>query len=289
MSEIKSIIILIALTFYCLNVCAQEDNCNTKYPVILVHGIGYRDKLPFKTYWGKIPKYLEKNGAIVYVANIDAFGTIESNAVLLKKIILEIIELENCEKVNIIAHSKGGLDSRYMISKLDMSQKTASLTTISTPHRGSVWADLAIGTANNYNLLGFAEKCSYLWSYILGDTNPDPLDAYYELTTTEMAKLNFVINDIDSVYYQCYGSCIRDEYPRIFLKLKNKLISENDGENDGVVPASSFRWTNFNGFAGENTDFGVSHFDIIGFTNCTFFDEKTFFKNIVIELKEMGF
>ncbi len=39
--------------------------------------------------------------------------------------------------MNIVAHSKGGLDARYMISHLDMGGAVASLTTIATPHRGS--------------------------------------------------------------------------------------------------------------------------------------------------------
>lgn len=41
-------------------------------------------------------------------------------------------EETGCEKVNIIAHSKGGLDSRYAISRLGMDQYTASLTTINS-------------------------------------------------------------------------------------------------------------------------------------------------------------
>ena len=45
------------------------------------------------------------------------------------------------EPVHIIAHSMGGLDARYMISRLDMADRVLSLTTIATPHRGSPFAD----------------------------------------------------------------------------------------------------------------------------------------------------
>lgn len=55
--------------------------------------------------------------------------------------ILEIQTETGCEKVNIIAHSKGGLDARYLITRLGMGETVASLTTIST-HRGSELLDL---------------------------------------------------------------------------------------------------------------------------------------------------
>lgn len=66
----------------------------------------------------------------------------EENAGILREKIFEILRENGEEKVNIIAHSKGGLDSRYLISGLHMAPYVASLTTICTPHRGSMLADL---------------------------------------------------------------------------------------------------------------------------------------------------
>lgn len=51
--------------------------------------------------------------------------------------IRQIVRETGCGKVNIIAHSKGGLDCRYALAKLGTDQYTASLTTINTPHRGA--------------------------------------------------------------------------------------------------------------------------------------------------------
>ena len=109
---------------------------NCKYPVVLVHGMMLKD---FKLYraFRKIKDVLKDNGVHVYVSNQDGVGSIENNAKQLKEEINEILKKENAEKVNIIAHSKGGIDSRYMISMLDMEDKVASLTTLSTPHHGS--------------------------------------------------------------------------------------------------------------------------------------------------------
>jgi hypothetical protein len=63
-----------------------DEKVNLKYPVLLIHGAGFRDKtFGFINYWGRVPKYLSKHGIAVYYAGTDAWGSIESNA--------EIIEL----------------------------------------------------------------------------------------------------------------------------------------------------------------------------------------------------
>ena len=103
---------------------------------VMLHGIGFRD-LRYFNYWGRIPKELAENGAVVYYGHQQAWGTIEDNAQIIREKILEILSENHCDKVNIIAHSKGGLDARYLISGLHMENQVASLTTVSTPHRGS--------------------------------------------------------------------------------------------------------------------------------------------------------
>lgn len=48
----------------------------------------------------------------------------------------------NLGKVNIIGHSKGGLDTREMLYLYPtMKDKIASITTMATPHRGTALAD----------------------------------------------------------------------------------------------------------------------------------------------------
>ncbi len=113
------------------DVRAERQICRTKYPLILVHGVGFRDYRYFN-YWGRIPRELARNGAQVYYGHQEAWGTVEDNAEILKEEILGICKETGAEKVNIIAHSKGGLDSRYLISGLHMAPYVASLTTINT-------------------------------------------------------------------------------------------------------------------------------------------------------------
>lgn len=110
--------------------------------------------------------------------------------------------------MNIIAHSKGGLDSRYAISKLGMAPYVASLTTINTPHRGCEFADYLLGkipekqqqtVANAYN--SALKK--------LGDTNPDFIAAVTDLTASACENLNRELPDPQGVYIQSTGSCRR--------------------------------------------------------------------------------
>lgn len=59
--------------------------------------------------------------------------------------IRQIVEETGCGKVNIIAHSKGGLDSRAAIAHCGMDPYVAILTTINTPHRGCIFAEYLLG------------------------------------------------------------------------------------------------------------------------------------------------
>ena len=65
---------------------------------------------------------LEKQKIPVYITNRDGVGNVNNCAQQLKEEILDILKKENCDKVNLIAHSKGGVDARYMISRLGMAE-----------------------------------------------------------------------------------------------------------------------------------------------------------------------
>ncbi|WP_461256971.1 esterase/lipase family protein, partial [Treponema sp. R80B11-R83G3] len=116
-------------------------NMPVKYPIVLVHGIIAHDRPSVNRYWGKIPETIRETGAKVYFGNTDSWGDYESNAEILKTTIDKVLDETNSEKVNILAHSKGGLDSRYLIRKYNYGDKVASLTTISTPHHGAELSD----------------------------------------------------------------------------------------------------------------------------------------------------
>lgn len=61
------------------DVRAEKNVCSTKYPLLLVHGVGFRD-FHYFNYWGRIPRALKKNGARVFYGHQEAWGTVEENA-----------------------------------------------------------------------------------------------------------------------------------------------------------------------------------------------------------------
>lgn len=118
----------------------NEKICDTKYPILMVHGVFFRDFRYFN-YWGRIPKELKRHGARIYYGNHQSAASVADSGRELSERIMEVLKETGASKVNVIAHSKGGLDTRYSISRLGMSQYVASLTTINTPHRGCEFAD----------------------------------------------------------------------------------------------------------------------------------------------------
>ena len=107
----------------------ENTLCATRYPLVLVHGVFFRDQR-FFNYWGRVPAELIRNGARVWYGNQQSAASVASCAEELKARVEEIVRETGCEKVNLIAHSKGGLDSRWAISRLGLAPLVASLTTI---------------------------------------------------------------------------------------------------------------------------------------------------------------
>ena len=90
----------------------------TRYPIILVHGIMLKDVWKFKAF-GKIESVMRGEGNEVFTSPHDGLGSIENNAEQIKTFIESVLDKTGKDKVNIVAHSKGGLDILYMLENLD--------------------------------------------------------------------------------------------------------------------------------------------------------------------------
>lgn len=261
----------------------------TRYPILLVHGIAWRDDTPFLPYWGKIPDILKYYGAEVHLSGHDAFNTYAANALSLKQKIFSVLKESKAEKVNIIAHSKGGLVARYMISLLGMEDKVASLTTLATPHQGSSIADLLLQNRDNRSLL---IKSFNLLARMTGDKNPNSFSAGQELTLDYMKNFNRLTPDKKTVYYQSFAGIIDSSYKnRIYRKL-HKLLFEHEGANDGLVSEQSARWGHYRGIIMDKGTTLVSHTDIVGqyfLSGVRDFDACSFFVMLAHELHTMGY
>ena len=264
--------------------------CKTKYPIVLVHGVFFRDSKIFN-YWGRVPATLQTHGAEIHYGMHQSALSIRESARELSYRIKLIVERSGCEKVNIIAHSKGGLDCRYAISEFGLAPYVASLTTINTPHRGCIFAE---------NLLNkFPEKVKNKIAKAynttlktLGDETPDFLAAINDLTAESCKKLNEQLTFPNDIYAQSIGSVmLHHKKGRFPLNLSYRYVKSFDGENDGLVGESSFAWGEKYTLLRTNGKRGISHGDMIDLNreNIKDFDVREFYTSLVSELREKGF
>lgn len=189
--------------------------------------------------------------ALIVTAEVPASGSIHQRAQALQ---LAISKKAAGMKVNIVAHSMGGLDSRYLISTIRPKDfEIRSLTTIATPHRGSFAADIVfreIGSEHLpsiYKLLARMriESGAFIQltrKYVTEDFNPSNLDDPH-------------------VRYFSYGASATPGIFSIF-RLSHDLIETVEGPNDGLVSVASSQWGEYKG-----TLMGVTHLDLINWTN----------------------
>ncbi|MCL2185604.1 MAG: hypothetical protein FWB86_07120 [Treponema sp.] len=230
-----------------------------KYPVVLVHGIIAHDRESPINFWGRIPEILTNIGIKVFLGNTDAWGDCESNALILKNTIEEVLRETNNEKVNIIAHSKGGIDSRYLIWKHSFGEKIASLTTICTPHNGSEIADLIYKQKLTHTKL--TKNVLTIFGKLYGDTNPNLYNMNYQLTTAEMVKFNEKVTMDNRVFYQSLYTTMNNAFDDLMFFYTYLYVKNIIGKNDGLVSEYSAKWSG-NVIKIEG---GISHAEILDY------------------------
>lgn len=226
-------------------------------------------------YWFGVKEALEAKGCTVISARVPGFASIEERANTLN----EFIERETKHlrlsqkssdiynspgaknerqphkrvKVNLIAHSMGGLDSRFLISRIpNKNFEVVSLTTVSTPHRGSEMADFLVGLASDMQKGLPTESTVKLLP-----------PAIYELTTSSMKEFNRVTPNSKDVAYFSYGASCQPKWFNLFYASWHLMFSLSGGEpNDGLVTVRSSKWGNYMGTL-QNTD----HLDVINWKN----------------------
>ncbi|KAG6069640.1 hypothetical protein E4U16_004929 [Claviceps sp. LM84 group G4] len=272
----------------------RDNYATPRYPIVLAHGLlGFSElrlpvskllplPLPAIHYWRGIREALTAQGARVITTRVPPSSSIRVRAATLAD---QITAQHLGGPVNIIAHSMGGLDARYMISEMLAAQGTgtdantnanananvgkgegenprgnrvrvASLTTISTPHRGSPFADYVLGAEAGVlhlpRLYGLLESAGL------------ETGAFRELTTRYMREtFNKEVLDDEAVRYFSYGA-VMDERPPLLspFRFSGRVVARAEGQNDGLVSVESSRWGVYQG-----TLMGVNHLDLINWQN----------------------
>ncbi|MBQ5849225.1 MAG: triacylglycerol lipase, partial [Lachnospiraceae bacterium] len=242
-------------------------------------------------YWGRIPYELTYNGATVFYGNHNSAAAVMDSAKELAQRIKEIVQETNCGKINVIAHSKGGLDMRAAIATTDIAPYIASLTTINTPHRGCEFANYLLHKIPKKQQLVVADSYNKAAAK-LGDTNPDFLSAVNDLTSESCNEFNTKIFNAPNVYYQSVGSKLnRSTSGRFPLNFTYHLVKLFDGSNDGLVGENSFPWGSDFKMLNTRKARGISHGDMIDLNreNIKDFDVREFYVQLVADLKSKGF
>lgn len=248
-------------------------------------------------YWFGIKEALENLGSTVLTAKVSAFGSIRDRSLELHAFInaqsedlrseskAEVYNDQNethekprdnegfeneLVKVNLVCHSMGGLDARYLINQLEKRNesyespqyKVVSLTTIATPHRGSECADFLVDLLDEIPIL--KSLCP---------------ESVFELTTKSLQKFNADITDSSNVEYFSYGARFDPKWFNVFKitwnVMKYKITSRSKRseanykfkkvyDNDGIVSVESSKWGTYIGTLDQ-----VDHLDLINWTNKT--------------------
>ena len=269
---------------------ADQGLCATKYPIVMVHGVCFRD-YKFFNYWGRIPAELKVNGATIYYGKHHSATSIKDSARELTDRITEICRTTGCEKVNLIAHSKGGLDCRYAIAKCGLKPYVASLTTVNTPHKGCQYADYLLENITEQT----QQKVGNFYNVAMkrvGDKNPNLLDAVKDLTYEACAAFNEQIGASEGIFCQSVGSVLKNAASAKFpMNVSYHVVKLFDGPNDGLVSEPSFQWGEKYTLVEPAGEEGISHGDIIDLSRIDVegFDVREFYVTLVNDLKNRGF
>lgn len=167
----------------------------TKYPIVLCHGMaGFDSLFGVVDYFHGIAETLEDGGAEVHVTHVPAFSSSEQRGEALLAQIEDIVASSGQPKVNLIGHSHGGFDVRYVAAvRPDL---VASITTVGTPHQG---AELANFLRDNISEGGVIEGVvgalagflGVLEGLLSGDlAQQDPVGGLESLTSAGAAAFN---------------------------------------------------------------------------------------------------
>jgi triacylglycerol lipase len=219
--------------------------------IVLVHGIlGSTAKFGIQYFQG-VADHFRAKGLRILTPQLDPTRGVEYRGNQLRDQILAAYQngtLEANAKTHVIAHSLGGLDSRYLLSPQNPDSakvQVRSLTTISTPHRGAPIADLlesASSLVTNPLVKTISNRIKAAFEAI--DIS---FDSLHDLTTASCRAFEKYIDNPSVAYFSVAGRG-RDGIPdtSAFFVLSHAYILSMTGEaNDGMVPISSARWGSF--------------------------------------------
>ncbi|PNK59441.1 esterase/lipase family protein [Psychrobacter sp. FDAARGOS_221] len=309
------------------NVHPDNDATATQYPVVLVHGLGgFNEVFGIVNYFNGIPEALMQGGTDVYVTKTSSMQDAEYRGEQLLQQVKTITAVTGKPKVNLIGHSLGGIDIRYVAEVAP--EYVASVTAVASPEQGSKMADwlLSVVSKDNpasdapkdrFNLFGraliaFHNAVGRLFDFGSGIDvkqlqHQDSIKAVMGLTTDYMTgyynkkypaampseycgqpPAEYVINGIPYYSFSGVGTVTNSFDPSDYMLALTGLTFDKDDPNDGLVSACSSRI----GYVIRD-DYKMNHLDsvnqIFGLVSRSEVDPVSVYRSQVNRLKNQGF
>jgi triacylglycerol lipase len=284
-----------------------------RFPFILCHGFNAAPGAPGG--FTGVADALRADGHEVFEAEVPPFEAVDVRAGFLAEEIDRVLAT-GVEKVNLVAHSMGGLDSRFVVSQMGYGAVVASVTTVSTPHGGSLVADRSLelldGLGVDDQFLNDVAKYMGLKLSELAELS-DVRATLVSLSVASSEKFNAETPNDPAVFYQSWAgvsSVGGFENELDFDACRDTILGEGkrpdvmspllvplaaivaEGElvpNDGLVAVESAIWGQFRGcIPGDHLD-EVGVVGRKGRDRRTGFDHLRFYRNMAFELADEGF
>jgi triacylglycerol lipase len=213
---------------------ASDSPYRLKNPIVLVHGLGAKSRMGPLPYFRTLPQWLRRHGNHVFIADLTAWHSVEWRARELKA---QIEAQFPTGQVNLVGHSMGGLDARWLTSRMDFSHRISSVTTIGTPHRGTMLGDLVLGKIPSKHLKLLEKVAQSFGMSHEGLRQLSKENCLREITDRAP--------DMPGVRYFSATTAIKRPLFRHALPLfwiPSKIIQEAEGDNDGFVSVESATW-----------------------------------------------
>jgi triacylglycerol lipase len=167
---------------------------------VLAHGVFGLESYGVVDYWNGIVAELQAAGHAVFVTQVSPANSTTLRGEQLLDQVQTLLAATGKQKVNLICHSQGGLDCRYVAGVAP--DLVASVTTLSTPHRGSPVAELleagidAAGAPSPQLVALLGDAIDDLLELITGTSLPsDARAAIASLTPAALDAFNAVFPD----------------------------------------------------------------------------------------------
>lgn len=248
-------------------------NGRLQYPIILQHGMmGFRNIGPILEYYNRIPGHLRSLAYEVFLTQTEPSDASSVRSQTLARQIRCILRITGHDKVHLVGHSQGGIDARRIASDPRYgSSLIKSVTTIATPHRGTVVADAYLELAPHGADPIVDAVLNVYRRLVDGPESPsDFRQQLEEMSTAYMEQFNRDHPDHPDIAYRSWAgrsvpnllyrdfaqqecsSGIFENPHRLDLldpmfRVTWQIVRDRDGINDGLVSIRSAKWGEFQG------------------------------------------